>query len=334
MEYNIKEICKKTENEILGFVLENPDKEKEVLDFLKNNTAFKSKFFSVSALIKDGKQNSKGIGALKAELLHDVSKTDIKEIKIDLLIDNPYQPRIEINEEGIVELANTINIEGLQSPIKVTPTEDGKYIIVFGHRRTYAHKYLGLDTIKAFVEKMDDKKLRRLALIENIQREELTLIEKALSYKNALVAFDFSTQKELAKELGLAESKISESLSILKLDDRIIKDLAKNKKIKDTTALALINKLDAARQYEVYLLLAEGKIDREGVRQILKGEGEVSNSQCESSYKNNKVQMFFKTKIKDKNKQEEFKEFVEERVQKLILELREKEKMLVSGEID
>jgi ParB family chromosome partitioning protein len=242
-----------------------------------------------------------------------------------LLEDNPYQPRLQIEQESLLELSNSIKKDGLQSPIKITPTENGRYIIVYGHRRVEAHRYLGMSKIKCFIEEMDESKLRRLALVENLQREDLSLIEKALSYANTLSSGDFSTQKELAEELGLKQTKVSEIMSLLNLDGNIIYDLKKDKTIKDTTALSLINKIEKDSQWEIYSLLKKGEIDREGIRKYLYNGIKKINSQCESKLKNNKLQLFYKIKIKEKDKQKAFKEFVENETKAFLEKLKEKE---------
>lgn len=321
----LKELALKPNEEILSFLLQNQDKEEKVLHFMKNNMAYKQKYFAVASLLKDSKQNNKGIGALKAEIINEANKNSYQEIEVDLLENNPYQPRLQIEQESLIELSNSIKKDGLQSPIKITPIENGKFIIVYGHRRVEAHRYLGLPKIKCFIEEVDENKLRRLALVENLQREDLSLIEKALSYANALNSGDFSTQKELAEELGLKRTKVSEIMSLLNLDGNIIYDLKKDKSIKDTTALSLINKIEKDSQWEIYSLLKKGEIDREGIRKYLNNGIEKTNSQCESKLKNNKLQLFYKINIKEKEKQKAFKEFIERETKNFLDMLRDKE---------
>lgn len=326
----MRTIAQKSPEEILTYILENPKEEEELLYFLKTKMEYKQKFYNVSSLLKDSKSNSKGVGALTVEILQEASKNAYREIEINLLKDNPYQPRLEMAESGIEELANSIEKEGLQSPIKVTPNEDGSFTIAYGHRRVAAHKFLKLDKIKCFVEELDDVKLRRVSLTENLQREDLSFIDKALAYKDALDYGGFATQKELAEWLGLRESKVSEILSLLTLDSRIINDFKSNDVTKDSRVLSLLNKINPEKQYEIYCLFKNKEIDREGVAEYLKTGVVKKNSQCEFVYKNKKFNLFYKTKIKDKNKEKEFKEFANSKMLALLKELKEKEDEMLS----
>jgi len=322
----ITEVIKKSPNEIVKFVLDNPTQEKEILDKLKIKD--KTKYFDVTGTLKDSRLNTRGIGALTVEILKSSNEnSEFQELDIELLKDNPYQPRLEMNEEALEELMNDILKDGLQSPIKVTPRSDGTFIIVFGHRRVAAHKRAGLSKIKCMVEEnIDDEKLRRLSLNENLKREGLSLIEMAISFKDALNAGVYKTQQELATDNNIKASKVSEALSILNLQDRIIEDLRKDSSFtKDTTALALLNKItDLNKQWEVYLGFKNGNLDREDVKNLSKNVNKKVSSQCETKIDKKKAEFHFALPKLDKSKQTAIKTYLEKEFNELKERIKEK----------
>ena len=318
----LRNICKLSEDEILKYIINNPDDRYDLLKNLK--TIDKDKWFNVSSLLKDT-VNPNGEGASKVKEIRDLVKDGFEEIKISLLIENPFQPRIEMDKENIIELANSIKKDGLLSPITVSPNKNGTFTIVFGHRRVEAHKHLGLEKIKCIIEENDSVKLRRKALIENLQREDLSPIEKALSYKDAMKEEGLETQRELSNELGINEARISETLSILRLNDEIIKDLHANKKIRDVAALSLLNKFPSDKQLELYELLKNGEIDREGLRSLLIIKPKQKTSQCETQIKSNKLQLVFRSKIVNKKDLKSFQEEVKRLTDEFVEKLKEKE---------
>lgn len=327
---DLKEIAINSDVAIFEHILNNPSDKEDILSYLRKKDI--NKYYSVQNNIDAHKSDSKGVAALKLEVIKEVSKNSFSEVDVSLLVESPYQPRMHIDAESIEELSQSIKKDGLQSPIKVSPIKDSnKYYIVYGHRRVEAHKKLGLDKIKCIIEEVDNSKLRRLSLVENLQREELSLIEKAISYKNALESEEFSSQLDLAESLGIRNTKISETLSLLKLDDKIIKDLSIHKEMKDVTTLSILNKIKPEEQYDFYLQLKSGEIDREMLRKHLKDGTTKRVSQCESRYRSNKLQLTFKTTLKNKDKQKKFAEFAKEETERLIQTLKDKEKELESN---
>lgn len=145
------------------------------------------------------------------------NKKSIIELEIDDIKPNPYQPRKYFEQSALVELADSIKEHGLLQPIVVTLDNDD-YIIVAGERRFRASKLAGFDTIKAIVADVDLKKLRELAVIENIQREELNPIELALSYKELLEDYKI-THEELSNRVKKSRTSITNIMRLLNLDD-------------------------------------------------------------------------------------------------------------------
>ena len=328
----LKELKNKSTDELFKYLLDNPNHKDELLKYLKN--ADKDKWFSLSALTKDMKSNPRSDGASRAREIRENEKEGFQEINISLLVDNPYQPRIEMNQDSIRELANSIQDDGLQSPIKISPNKNDTFTIVFGHRRVAAHKLLGLSMIKCIIEEVDNTKLRRLALVENIQREDLSLIEKALAFKDAMKQEGFETNRELANQLGINEARISEILKLLKLHKDIRDDLAVNKKIKDVTALALINSIDEDKQVEIYEKLKNGDIDREGIRNYInnrkKDKEQIEKEQHQTKIRSNRLNFTYKSSLTDKKDLKEFNTEVKRLTDELFLKLKEKEKELLS----
>lgn len=146
----------------------------------------------------------------------------IQEIELDKIIPNPYQPRHTFSEESINELAQTLQEQGLLQPIILREHngDDAEYEIIAGERRYRAAKSLGWDKISAIVEDMDDEKVASLAVIENLQREDLNPIDEAEAYVKLMETNDL-TQTELAKQIGKSQSYIANKIRLLKLSDKV-----------------------------------------------------------------------------------------------------------------
>lgn len=144
-------------------------------------------------------------------------KTDNNSyIRIDLIDANPFQPRSDFEEEALNELSQSIKSYGLIQPVTVRPLENGRYQLISGERRLRASKLAGLTQIPAFVRTADDLQSIQMALVENIQREDLNAIEIAVSYQRLLDECQLS-QDELSKKVGKNRSTIANYLRLLKL---------------------------------------------------------------------------------------------------------------------
>lgn len=142
------------------------------------------------------------------------------ECPIDDIVANPEQPRKLFAKEALDELAASIEEKGVIQPLLVKPIGGGKYELIAGERRFRASKQAGLATVPVIVKDIDEGETLELALIENIQRENLNPIEEALAYKELLSKYQH-TQDELAKQIGKDRSTIANSLRLLKLPDKI-----------------------------------------------------------------------------------------------------------------
>lgn len=176
----------------------------------------------------------RGLGAILSETaeayeqnLSDNSSL-VLELDVDIIKPNPYQPRKVFNPQSLKELSESILEHGLLQPVVVYDSGDGDYMLIAGERRLRASKLAGLESIKAIVADIDFKKLRELAIIENIQREELNPIELALSYQELLDEYEL-THEELSKRISKSRTQITNTLRLLQLDDEIKEMLADGK---------------------------------------------------------------------------------------------------------
>lgn len=173
----------------------------------------------------------KGLGKGVGSLFGDVSIDDIApspadnsekilEIEWSKIEPNKNQPRKNFDMEKLEILAESIKEHGIIQPIVVTKISDNRYQIVAGERRWRAAKIAGLDTIKAIVKEYSMETVSEIALIENLQREDLNPIEEALGYNTLMKKYNF-TQEKISKRIGKSRSAIANSLRLLSLDDEI-----------------------------------------------------------------------------------------------------------------
>jgi len=175
----------------------------------------------------------RGLGAILEDVeesyIKDISKNSdvVKDIKIDKIVPNPYQPRKIFDEESLKELANSIQNQGLLQPIIVVKDED-EYILIAGERRLRAHKLLNKEKIKALVVDFDLSKLREYAIIENLQREDLNIVDLAESLYELIEEHSY-THEEVANLLSKSRSYITNILRVLKLSEYVKEKLRENK---------------------------------------------------------------------------------------------------------
>ncbi len=160
-----------------------------------------------------------------------------EELSLDLLIPNPDQPRHTFHQERLRELADSIKHNGVIQPIIVTPRKD-RYIVIAGERRWRATKLAGYDKIPAIVRQIEKGKMLSLALLENIQRQELNPIEEALAYRRLLDSSGF-THETLAQNLGKNRVTITNTLRLLKLPESI-RDLIQDSRLSFGHARCLV----------------------------------------------------------------------------------------------
>lgn len=166
-------------------------------------------------------------------------------VPIEEIIPNRFQPRLNFDESTLNELASSIKEHGIIQPLILRRLED-KYEIIAGERRFKAAKMAGLMGVPAIITKMDDNKSAEVAIVENVQRKDLSAIEEAKSYK-ALLDKGYLTQEELAKKMGLSQSAISNKLRLLSLSDAV-QDALMDGKISERHARSLLQINDSEEQ--------------------------------------------------------------------------------------
>lgn len=157
--------------------------------------------------------------AFENSIVENAKEDDIKEINLDEIRSNPYQPRKTFNEEALNELATSINNYGVFQPVIVKKSIKG-YDLVAGERRVKASRLAGMKTIPAIIRDFTDDKMREIALLENLQRENLSSIELAWAYKGIIDNLHI-TQEELADKLGKSRSHVTNTLGLLRLPDKV-----------------------------------------------------------------------------------------------------------------
>ncbi len=168
------------------------------------------------------------ISSLEKSILDTANKNDIVQIDLDELRSNPYQPRQVFDEEKLQELADSIKEFGVIQPIIIKKSIKG-YDIIAGERRVKASKIAGKKTIPAIVKDFTDEEMMQIALLENIQREDLSPIEEAEAYKNLITSLNL-TQEEFSKKIGKSRSYITNMLGLLRLP-KLVQNMILDKKI-------------------------------------------------------------------------------------------------------
>ena len=202
----------------------------------------------------------RGLGALIADaaeepVTREIVVSAIQELNLADIRPNPFQPRTEFDEEALSELAASIKAIGIVQPITVRAVEEGKYEIIAGERRFRASKLAGLSTIPAYIRKTEDDSLLELALIENIQREDLNAIEVAISYQRLIDECNL-TQDGLSERVGKKRATIANYLRLLKLPAQI--QLAvRDKKISMGHARAILGVEDPDTQLMIFEQILE-----------------------------------------------------------------------------
>ena len=226
-------------------------------------------------------------------------KGNLRTLKITEVEPNREQPRKLFNQESLEELADSIKTYGIIQPIVVSE-EDGYFSIIAGERRWRAAKIAGLEEIPAIIRENDEQTNREIALIENIQREDLNPYEKAIGIKNLMDKYGM-TQEQVSNRIGRSRSSVSNTVRILYLAPDVL-ELVKQGKLSEGHCKALAGITDQKRQYEVAIRMIERG---ESVRQAeSKNRTTKKEKRLDPKYKylyddiEDRFQGFFGTKVK------------------------------------
>ena len=216
----------------------------------------------LNALI-EGSYEKKG-ERLVPHLVNSVGQIPVGQIEV-----NPYQPRTHFDQEALRELAESIRIQGIIQPVTVRQTGTNAYQLISGERRLQASKLAGLETIPAYIRKADDQQMLEMALIENIQRENLNAIEIALSYQRLLSECSLR-QEDLGDRVGKNRSTVTNYLRLLKLPPDIQIGL-RDADISMGHARALISIEDPQQQLALFRRIVAEDLSVRRVEELVRG---------------------------------------------------------------
>ncbi|MFP4046889.1 MAG: ParB/RepB/Spo0J family partition protein [Bacteroidales bacterium] len=230
----------------------------------------------------------KGLGALIEDAGNDHGRhvDSVNEIDISKIEVNPYQPRTNFNEEALSELASSIKEIGVIQPITVRKINEEKYQLITGERRFRASKMAGINKIPAFIRVADDQAMLEMALVENIQREDLDAIEVAISYQRLIEECKL-TQENLSGRVGKKRTTISNYLRLLKLPAEIQLGI-RDKRISMGHARALINIDDPEKQLKIYYKIIDEGLSVRKTEEVIRQVNEKAKT---VKTKNNKSQL-------------------------------------------
>ena len=241
---------------------------------------------------------------IEEKIMETASDNEIMELSLDKLRVNPYQPRKSFDEEALKELADSIKEHGVFQPIIVKKSIKD-YEIVAGERRYRAAKMAGLTTIPAIVRDFTDQQMMEIAVLENLQRENLNAIEEATAYENLMKHLNL-TQEEVAKRVGKSRSYVTNMLGLLTLPNSV-KDLVKEGKISSSHARTLSKLEDQSKIEELANQIINEGLNVRQIEEQTKSKEYVKKQEQhqrekEYDYLERDLSEYLGTKVKVKNK--------------------------------
>ena len=226
----------------------------------------------LSALLKDPENDIKAAGDKGADkVVGNIVELELANIEV-----NPFQPRSSFNEDALKELASSIRELGVIQPITVRKIEFGKYQLVSGERRFRASKLVGLETVPAYIRIANDQESLEMALVENIQREDLDPIEIALSYERLIEEINL-TQEQMSERVGKNRSTIANYLRLLKLDP-IVQTGMRDGFLSMGHGRALINIENTSDQLDIYEKIIQDSLSVRATEALVKSYKEGKKS--------------------------------------------------------
>jgi len=213
----------------------------------------------------------RGLGALIEGVEKEVLEKKVEanlQIAIESIDANPFQPRTRFDEQALEELASSIKQLGIVQPLTVRESGRGRYQLIAGERRLRAAKLAGLTHLPAFIRTADDQAMLELALVENIQREDLDAVEVAISYQRLIEECNL-TQERLSDRVGKQRSTVANYLRLLKLPAEIQLGI-KNKQVTMGHARTLVNIEDPKKQIKVYYKIIDDDLSVRSAEELVR----------------------------------------------------------------
>jgi len=215
----------------------------------------------LGALLEDSSTNT-------PESLNNNPVGSMNEVRLDQIQVNPYQPRTHFDRKALEELADSIKVQGIIQPITVRRLSEDEFQLISGERRFQASKIAGLETIPAYVRTADDQQMLEMALIENIQRENLNAMEIALSYQRLLEECDLK-QEQLGDRVGKNRTTVNNYLRLLRLHPDIQAGI-RDKEISMGHARAIVNVDNIDQQLHIYKKIINEELSVRKVEQLVR----------------------------------------------------------------
>lgn len=208
----------------------------------------------------------------------EVIERGAKEIPIDSIVPNPHQPRRHFSPAELEDLLASIKEHGILQPLVVTSKGDGKYELIAGERRWRASKMLGLEKVPVVVRSASEQQKLELAIIENIQRQNLNAVEEAKAFQGMIDLFSLK-QDDVAKRVGKSRSYIANTVRLLDLDEEILEAIV-SRKITRSHARTLLSEGDPERRKQLFKQILKGDMT---VREVEAKAGQGNRSRSSSS---------------------------------------------------
>lgn len=247
----------------------------------------------LSALLKDPSNDIKSVQDKNADKVIG----NIVELELDAIEINPFQPRTNFNEESLRELASSIKELGIIQPITVRKLDFNKYQLVSGERRFRASKLIGLETIPAYIRLANDQESLEMALVENIQRQDLDPIEIALSYQRLIDEINL-TQEQMSERVGKKRSTITNYLRLLKLDP-IIQTGMRDGFISMGHGRAIINIEDQSSQLDIYEKIISNQLSVRDTEALVKNYHNTNEIKISPKTEAEELPKFIKKGVKE-----------------------------------
>ncbi len=224
---------------------------------------------------------------LKENEIIDIEKEEVVDINLKEIQPNPFQPRRHFDQDSMRELSESIRSNGVLQPVIVKKISNG-YMLVAGERRVRASELAGFSTVPAIVRDYNSQYLAELALLENIQREDLTIVEEAEAYQNAIKAMNL-THLELATKIGKSRSYVSNALGILNLPEEVLEEINKGN-ITMGHARSLSKLKDVVRIKKISSMIIQHKMTVRDIEALVKKEekrNEIKRKTISQGFQNN-----------------------------------------------